>query len=233
MLEVHVLDIAAPEAFRGRAAFARFDLLAAIEAFRDGFAAPLIGVEAGPTRPERSFYPNFRLYAADIADVAALVDQLQDRGLSVSSQSDRIAAALQLDANLRLVVGALVGLGVGGLAGGLAAIQWSLAVRKRRTIAVMSLIGLKRRWLIGLPVVQAVGLALAGGLMSLAAAAAVATLINIQLAQSLGLPAGACRLTWPIVTSALAGLVVVSILPALRIGFTYAALEPAYEIRDG
>lgn len=233
VLDVKVVEVAAPETFQGRAAFGRFDLLVAIEDFRDGFSAPLIGVDAGTPRPERAFFPNFRLYAADIADVASLVDDLQADGLSVSSQSDRIAAALRLDANLRLVVGALVGLGVTGLAGGLAAIQWSLAARKRRTIAVMSLIGLPRQWLVGLPVVQSIGLALGGGILSVAAASAVAALVNAQLAQSLGLPEGVCRLTWPIVLSAFAGLLAVSVLPALRIGFAYAALEPAYEIRDG
>ncbi|MEO1091055.1 MAG: ABC transporter permease [Pseudomonadota bacterium] len=233
VLTVTVADVAAAADHQGRAAFARFELLTAIEDFRDGFRAPLLGVAAGEQRQERAFVPNFRLYAADIDDVAGLVRDLQAEGLSVSSRSDAIAAASNLDANLRLVVGALLALGVLGLAGGLAAIQWSLAVRKRRLIAVLGLIGFQRGWLVGLPVVQAVLLACLGAALTLAAALAFAELVNLLLAESFGAEERACVITWPIAIATTLGLVAISILPALRIGLVFATLEPAHEIRDG
>lgn len=233
VLDVEVVAIAPVRSFQGRAAFVRFDLLLAIEAFRDGFAAPLIGVNGGDVRPERTFYPNFRLYARELEDVAPLVAQLSAAGLSVSSQSARIATNLQLDANLRLVITALVALGAVGLAGGLAAIQWSLSARKRRTVAVFGLIGFGRVWLVGLPVLQALLLAWAGAVLSLAAAAAFGFWINAHLAASFGASGRAFALTWPVVAGCVLALTVISLVPALRIGLTFAALEPAHEIRDG
>lgn len=232
VVAVRVVEIAAPVAHQGRTAFARFDLLLAIEAYRDGFAAPLLGV-AGERRPERDWVPNFRLYAAEIGDVAGLVRELGAEGLSVSSRSDRIAAALELDRNLRLVVGALVVLGIAGLLGGLAAIQWSLAARKRRTVAVLGLIGFGRVWLIGLPVVQAVVLAAIGAVLTLVAALLVQALVNTLLAPDLAAGAVACRITLPIALATSLALILVSSLPALRIGAGFAALEPAHELREG
>ena len=134
VIELRIVDVAAPQGYEGRAAFVGTELLTAIEDFRDGFAAPLLGVTSGETRGPRAAYPNLRLYARDLADVAPLASRLRDQyGLSVSSRSAEIAAALNLDANLRAVMQGLVLLGALGLAGGLAAIQWSMAARKRRT----------------------------------------------------------------------------------------------------
>ena len=171
MIELHIVDVAAPQGYEGRAAFVGTDLLTAIEDFRDGFAAPLLGVTSGQVRGPRAAYPNLRLYARDLADVAPLASRLRDQyGLSVSSRGAEIAAALNLDANLRAVMQGLVVLGALGLAGGLAAIQWSMAARKRRTVAVLALMGFGRFWLVGLPVAEALLLGAAGAVLTIAMA---------------------------------------------------------------
>jgi putative ABC transport system permease protein len=233
VFELAVTDVAPPQGYAGRAAFVDAELLVALEDFRDGFTAPILGVESGRARPPRGGYPNFRLYARSLEDVAPLVARLRDGfGLSVGSHGAEIAAALNLDANLRAIMRALVVLGALGLAGGLAAIQWSMAARKRRTIAVFSLMGFGRWWLVGFPVAQAALLGGVGAALTIGAAFLFGAWINAHLAASLGAGGRACVLTVPLLANGTALLLLVSVLPALRIGSRYAALEPANEIRE-
>ena len=233
VIELHIVDVAAPQGYEGRAAFVGTELLTAIEDFRDGFAAPLLGVTSGEVRGPRAAYPNLRLYARDLADVAPLASRLRDQyGLSVSSRGAEIAAALNLDANLRAVMQGLVLLGALGLAGGLAAIQWSMAARKRRTIAVLALMGFGRFWLVGLPVAEAVLLGAAGAVLTIAMAFLFGAWINAHLAASFGASGQACVLPPALLAAGTAFLLVLSVLPALWIGARYATLEPANELRE-
>ena len=233
VIELHIVDVAPPQGYEGRAAFVGTELLTAIEDFRDGFAAPLLGVRAGNERGPRAAYPNLRLYARDLEDVAPLASRLREQyGLSVSSRGAEIAAALNLDANLRAVMQGLVLLGALGLAGGLAAIQWSMAARKRRTIAVLGLMGFGRFWLVGLPVAEAALLGAAGAVLTIAMAFLFGAWINAHLAASFGASGRACVLPPALLTAGTIFLLVLSVLPALWIGARYATLEPANELRE-
>lgn len=233
LLDLLVVDVAPAQGYEGRAAFVSFELMLAVEDFRDGFAAPLLGVREGDARGPRGAYPNLRLYARSLEDVAPLAARLrEDHGLSVSSRGAEIGAALNLDANLRAVMRGLVLLGALGLAGGLAAIQWSMAARKRRTIAVLGLMGFGRFWLVGLPVAEAGLLAGVGAVLTIGTALLFGAWINAHLAASLGASGRACVLTLPLLASGTALLLLLSVLPALRIGARYATLEPANEIRE-
>lgn len=231
-LSLRVAALAAPTAYQGRAVFARTELLLAIEDFRDGFRAPLLGVQSGEPPVARAYYPNFRLYARDLESVQPLVQRLRGEGLSVSAQTARIASALNLDANLSGVIRGLAVLGALGLGGGLAAIQWSMAARKRRTIALFSLMGFSRGWLIGFPTTQAVMVGLAGGAITILAAQLFAFWINAYLAASLGAAGRACVLGPGLLAATILLILVLSVLPALRIGWKFANLEPAHEIRE-
>ncbi|SNB55730.1 putative ABC transport system permease protein [Arboricoccus pini] len=232
VLTLTTTEIAPSASFGGRAVFARFDLLMAIEDFRDGFTVPLLNVTTGQPATPRSYYPNFRLYARDLQSVEPLVQKLRAEGLSVSAQTARIASAINLDTNLTSVVQALAILGILGLGGGLAAIQWSMAARKRRTIALFGLMGFPRSWLIGFPTAQALLVGLAGGALTIVAALAFAYWINAHLAASLGAAGRACVLTPGLMGGCLLVILTLSILPALRIGWKFATLEPAHEIRE-
>ena len=126
-VRVTVVDVALPERHGGTVVFAHPKLLGSIEAFRDGFSAPEIGTPTARPREERTFYPNFRLYAQTIEDVSGIAAHLRKgQGLSVSAQEGPIASAIQLDRNVRAVLDAIMLLGAAGLAGSLCAIsgQW-------------------------------------------------------------------------------------------------------------
>jgi len=215
--------------FARDALFVTPDLLAAVEDDKDGFAA-LGGKGAKP--PERAFAPDFRLYARDIRDIAPLVERLSASpyDLTLHTEAGRIDFALQLDESLSLIVFAVGALGVLGLGGGLAAVQWSMAARRRRTIAVLNLIGFSRGSLIALPVLQAVLLGLIGSALTIGISLILSNMIEGMLPPCVGLSGLAVT---PLAAGMVAAMIMaVSVLPAIWIGLSYSNLEASDEIRD-
>lgn len=232
-VDATVVAVADPLKHGGTVIFAIPELLTAIEAFRDGFQAPLIGIKEGALPDARTAYPNFRLYARSIEDVDGLAGFLrQEHGLSVSAQENRIGSAIELDRNIGAVLRAIILLGAVGLAGSLTAIMWASASRKRRTIAMLSLIGYGRPWLIGFPMVQGLALAVAGAVTGLALAFGASLWINRFFADSFGATGEACRITPAAVLAGMALVVAFSLLPSALIGIRFNRLEPSDEIRE-
>ena len=232
-VRVRVVDIAAPARHGGTVMFADPKLLAAIEAFRDGYAAPELGVSSGKPRENRTTYPSFRLYTRTIEDVAGLGTELRKgQGLSISTQEGPIASAIQLDQNIKAVLDAIMLLGAAGLAGSLCAIQWANALRKRRVVAMLSLIGYGERWVIGFPVLQASLLALAGVAVATLLAYGAAAWINRNFADSFGASGSACIITFEALFLGVGAVLSISLLPATMIGLGFARVEPSEEIRD-
>ena len=232
-VQVEVVDVALPERHGGTVVFAHPKLLRTIEAFRDGFSAPEIGVPEGEPREERAYYPNFRLYARAIEDVAGLAAHLRtDQGLSVSAQEGPIASAIQLDRNVRAVLDAIMLLGAAGLAGSLCAIQWAVAARKRRVVAMLSLMGYGERWLIGFPAVQGGVLALAGVLAAVLLAHGAAGWINANFAESFGATGAACVIEPTLLVQGATAVLLLSLVPAVMIGIGFTRVDPSDEIRE-
>ena len=249
-IQATVTEIVPPDRHGGTVVFVRPDLLLAVEAFRDGFAAPELGFAAGPERANREAYPNFRLYTMRIEDVAgglsagragserqhtgglprAFLRDEQD--LSVSTQAPRIASAVELNRNIGAVLRAIVMLGVIGLAGSLAAIQWAVAARKRRAVAMLNLIGYGRGWLIGFPTLQAALLAASGSAAAVLLALSAATWINRYFAASFGTDGAACVIEVSAMSIGAAAVLLFSLVPAAIIGIGFTRLDPSDEIRD-
>ena len=232
-IEATVTEIASPDRHGGTVVFVRPDLLLAVEAFRDGFAAPELGYAPGPERANREVYPNFRLYAMRIEDVAGLAAFLRaEQDLSVSTQAPRIASAVELNRNIGAVLRAILVLGVIGLAGSLTAIQWAVAARKRRAVAMLNLIGYGRGWLIGFPTLQAALLAASGSAVAVMLAIAAATWINRYFAASFGSAGAACVVDVSAMSIGTAAVLLFSLVPATTIGVGFTRLDPSDEIRD-
>lgn len=232
-VRARVVDIAAPARHGGTVVFAHPKLLADIEAFRDGYATPELGVSVGKPRETRTIYPSFRLYARTIEDVAELATVLRkEQGLSISTQEGPIASAIQLDQNVRAVLDAIMFLGAAGLAGSLCAIQWANALRKRRVVAMLNLIGYGERWVIGFPVLQASMLTLAGVAAATLLAFGAANWINRDFADSFGASGSACVITSETLIFGAGAVLLISLLPAIMIGVGFTRVDPSEEIRD-
>ncbi|MGB0852059.1 MAG: FtsX-like permease family protein [Pikeienuella sp.] len=228
-VDLTIEAIARDAYFARDALFVSPDLLLAVEDYKDGFAA--LG-EAGESAPVRAYVPDFRLYARDIRDVGPLVARLSapPHELTLHTEAGRIDFALQLDESLSLIVFAVGALGVLGLGGGLAAVQWSMAARRRRTIAVLNLIGFSRLSLILLPVLQSVILGLIGAGLTIAVSFGLSGLIEGMLPPGVGL--SGLSISGGAAASVGAMIMVISVLPAIWIGVSYSNLEASDEIRD-
>ncbi|MFD2265039.1 ABC transporter permease [Lacibacterium aquatile] len=229
---VSVAAVLPVEKAAGTGAYVSLPLLLDIQAYRDGFEVAGLGSGGNGPAPETKAFPLFRLYAKSIRDVAPLAAVLRAEGIQVATRESEIAGTLQLDANLRAVlaiilVAASLGIAVSLLAGQLAALQ-----KKRRDLAILSLIGYGPGWLAALPVGQVFAVCLIGGGLAVVLFSVTAYAINSFFATSLGAGESACRLT-PAEIAGIMGATLIVALPAgLAAGWRAARIDPAEEIRD-
>jgi putative ABC transport system permease protein len=212
------------------AAFATLPVLALTEDFLDGVAGPEARPDAAAApRP----FAGFRLHAARLEDIPALDAALRAQGLEVASRAEAVAGLLRLDRNLALLVLAIAGAGGAGYLVSLGVGLWAQVERKRRDIALLSLLGLKRRALLMLPLVQAAAVALAGALLAFAIAAGVATTLNRAFAGTVAGDRPVCLIT-PAMGAAAAGITLAgALLAAVLAGLRAAAVPPADGLAEG
>lgn len=230
-LTLTVRAVAPADRFAGQAGFVSLELLEAVQDYRDGYAVPALGGQ-GTARPTVSSYPLFRLYTRTIEQVAGLAADLGREGIVVSTRANEIAAALGLRANLLAILLIVAALAGGGYALSLAASQYANAERKRRDLAILSLVGYGPGWLATLPLAQGLVLAVAGIVVASGLFFAAATAINSYFAGWLAPGEAACRLTLADGLLAAAATLALSLVPALAVGVVYGRLQPSHELRD-
>ncbi|WP_158047528.1 FtsX-like permease family protein [Skermanella pratensis] len=203
-----------------------------VQRYRDGFAVPELGwpgaaAETGPQRFER-----FRLYARTIDDVAPLTAWLRSGGVEPVSRLDEIAPIQALNANLSLILAVISAFAAAGSIVALAATQWSGVERKRRELALLTLIGYGRGWLISLPLAQALLLAALGSALAVGLFAAAAGVINARFPAIGSVASGACRLNPDQLLLAAAITCVLAMGAALLAAARVTRIEPAAALRD-
>ena len=155
---------------QGHAALAPFAFVSAVEAFFDDYAVPAYGVAEGINPAERDVrYESFRVFAQELRDVESLEARLERRlGVQVASRVDQIAPLLRLDRQMTRALNILAVIAGAGLASALAAVFWASVERKRLTLSMLALMGTPPRTLALFPLVQAVLLAIIGGVAAIA-----------------------------------------------------------------
>lgn len=231
VLQATVARIAADRDFARDALFVSPALLIQTEDFKNGDAAPLYQA-VGPAPTARATFPAFRMYARDVASVAPLAAKLEAPPLSLTliTARSRIDFAQDLSSRLETLVAAIAGLGFVGIGGGLAAIQWSMAARRRRAIAILALIGFRRWQLAALPVAQAALLAAGSAVVTILVALLIGRLLDVALA--LDSDGASTQLEPGAVAVVVGAILVLSLAPAIWIGVGYSRLEPSNEIRE-
>ena len=204
-------------------------LLEAVQAYRDGHGVTALGWAGNGEAPEVAAYPLFRLYARTIRDVARLEEDLRADGIVVVSHAAEIASALNLERNLMTVLLFIVALAILGFVLAVAANALAAVERKRRSMAVLRLIGYGSAWLVALPVLQAAILALGGVGLAALGFAGVAAIVNATFADSLRLGEAACRLSALQLLAAAASTTAVATLPAVLGGLAAARVQPSLE----
>ncbi|WP_085716224.1 ABC transporter permease [Pseudomonas sp. B28(2017)] len=148
----------------GRAAgFVAPSLLLDLERFRDGYQVSRFGVATGkPQGNLQPLYARARVYARDIDQVAPLEHWLNEQHIETSSRLADIDNVKAINHVLGLIFGVIA---VAALIGCVASMVGAFLAnidRKRKSLAVLRLLGFKRRAVGGFVVLQALLLSLAG-----------------------------------------------------------------------
>jgi putative ABC transport system permease protein len=212
--------------------FVDLPLLTAAERYRDGFAVPRLDAPGDRPWQEIGEFASFRLYAASLQGVAGLADFVRARGVEVRTEADQIESVLALDRNLDLLFLAIVAVSALGFIGALTASMVSSVERKRRSMAVLSLIGLSRGSIVAFPLVQAAAIALAGALLGMLLALAGMAAINAHYLPDLRPGQLAARLRPEHLAVALAATLGLVGLPAAVAAWLVSRVEPAEALRE-
>ncbi len=231
-LPLPVTGIAPASAALRDSAFAGVPVLLLAEDFLDGNApedARPGSMEAARARP----FAGFRLHAARLEDVPELDRELRLAGIEVASRAGAVAGLLRLDQNLALLFLAIAGAGGAGYLVSLGVGLWAQVERKRRDLALLSLLGMKRRALLMLPLLQAGAVALVGALLAFGVAAAVAGVLNRAFAGVVAGDRPVCLLTAGMGAAAAGVTLVGALLASVLAGLRAAAVAPADGLAEG
>lgn len=111
-------------------------------------------------------YPDFRLYANSLKDVATLVKQLEAQDIPVTSKFDRIQEMQQIDSVLILVFIVVSGIGALGFLLATTVNLMANVARKQRDLSILRLMGYSSYAIAVFPAIQAVVTALTGSLLA-------------------------------------------------------------------
>ena len=218
--------------------------------FHDGNAAlvqgPLMGVLNRGNRIMLDFDPadrrfiernagfrGFRIVGANIDVIPALADRFEAEGIPVKAKSSQILKLQRLERSLNLLVVVVASV---ALAGGLSILTSSFFAnvqRKRVAYATFRLIGMPKRQIAAIPVVQALLVAGAGFALSVAAYLLIAVLLNGAVAEELNFDGQLSQLH--VSHYALAATIVLggSCLASVVASRATTRIDPATALRSG
>ncbi|KAA0981506.1 ABC transporter permease [Pseudomonas sp. ANT_J28] len=218
----------------GRAAgFVAPPLLLDLERFRDGYQVSEFGVTTGkPQGNLQPLYARARVYARDIDQVAPLEHWLNEQHIETSSRLADIDNVKAINHVLGLIFGVIA---VAALIGCVASMVGAFLAnidRKRKSLAVLRLLGFKRRSVGGFVVLQALTLSLAGYVGGLGFYAVGSHLFDYLLGSSQATGTFVCHITvWHGVAALLLTFLVaalVAVIGALRA----INIQPAESLRE-
>jgi len=231
--EVRVAGILPASAFVRPAALLTLDLLVATEDFRDGFAAPLLGVDSGEPAPPRTHYARARLYANGLAQVAELAERLAAEHIESQTRAAEIESVQAISRVLGLIFTVIGWTAVLGAAAALGGALLASIERKRRELALLRLMGFNHRAIAALVVMQALLLALLAFGLALALYFCGSAVFNSALGANLNQSGFVCRLTVQHLGLALASTLLLSALVAAMGGWRATRIEAAESLRSG
>jgi len=232
-LPLRVAGVVPETAFSREAVFVSLELLTAVEDYRDGLAVASLGVEAGERRaPSERRFASARLYAREIDDVAPLADSLRAGGIEVISRAREIEAVRSIDRVLSLVFGVLAAIGVLGFVASLTVSLWANVDRKRREIALLRLLGVRRATVLGFPAFQAAFVAAAGIALSAATYGVVAEVFDVAFATHLAREEFVCRLEIRDGLLAAGSAFLLALTAAMVGGYSAMRIDPAESLRE-
>lgn len=230
--DIEVVVTGVSEQLSGRFALAHPDLTLAVQAVAAGTAVPALGIPGSEPVSEAADVTRLRLYAESLSDVAPLAKELERRGFFIGSEGGRIAGILELERNLNWLLGAIVLLAGIGYSLALSVSLWVNVQRKRKSLAMLRLMGLKTRDMVLFPLIQAGSVAMLGTLLALAVTLIFGVVLNARFDGSLPAGADIAQVTFAQSAFVFAATAAASIFSGSFGGFAISRLEPKEALRD-
>lgn len=230
VIEVSVIGIS--DALPGRFVLAHPDLTLAVQAVAAGTAVPGFDIPGTPPVSTQQDVARLRMYAATLGDVGPLTSALQRLGFIIGSEGGKIDGILRLEKNLNWLMGAIVTLAGLGYTLALSVSLWVNVQRKRKSLAMLRLMGLKTRDMVLYPLIQATCVAGIGTLLAIGVTLVIGAALNIQFDGSLPSGADIAQITAKQGISVLLATVLVSVVSGSFAGFSISRLQPKEALRD-
>lgn len=231
-LPLKVIAVLPEYAYPRAAAYVRLELLDAVEDFRNGFAVPRFQWPGWEKAQGVTGYAGFRIVAGSPAGVSRIQSELRERGIEVYTRAEEIELVTSLDRAFTLVFGVLFSVVGAGAFASAASNALGQIARKRRSLAVLRLLGFSSRHLLVFSLAQS---AITGFFAALGAGGLyliVQTVINRYFSGSLNNYEAVCRLD-PIHYLVALGLTVALMMAAAACSAkSLQGIEPSEALRD-
>ncbi len=180
----------------------------------------------------RRGYAGFRLYASTIDDVDRIKQHLEEEGIPVHTEAERIRDVTELDIYLTLIFWLIATVGIIGGVATLMASLYASVERKRRDLSILRLIGLSGATLLRFPVYQGIIIAVGGFCVAFVFFESLAWIINTLFSNHLQAEESLCRLAiWHFII-VLGATVAVAVLAGTVAAWRVTRIEPAEALRD-
>lgn len=165
-LTVTVIGVLPESAFSRAGVFADFDLVKAVDDFKDQYAVPEFGINHGKARADREIFASARVFAKSLTDVAILADFIRSGGLEVKTHAKDIETIQQTEKVLSFIVKVLAWVAIVGGSVSLAGFLMANVDRKRQHLAMLRLMGFTAFSIAMYPVIQSLVIATLGFLLA-------------------------------------------------------------------
>jgi len=166
---VTVIGILPESSFYRNGIFADFELLKAVDDFKDQSAVPEFGIRHGKLRVERTQFASARVFAKSLPDVATLADFIRQGGVEVKTHAKDIETIQQTEKVLSFIVKVIAWVSILGGAVSLAGFLIANVDRKRQHLAMLRLMGFTGFSVALYPVIQSLLIATFGFLLAVTA----------------------------------------------------------------
>jgi putative ABC transport system permease protein len=228
-----VTAVLPPEAQQKSAAYVAFDLLAALEDYRDGREVSVFAWSGEPKPEAEPLFAAFRLYAVSLDEVKPLADYLTEKEMiQVTTHAAEIEMVKNMDRSFLIVFCLIAAAAVFGFTAAILSSAVAGVKRKSRSLALLRLMGFPSRLIILFPVWQSALTGFFGYILSCLIYGLLSSVINTLFAGVLQEGQSVCRLL-PAHFLLAAGLTLgLCALASLWAARQAARIDPAEVIRE-